>query len=263
MKMPCVARILIYPIKALDGVAVKQAKIVTGGALEHDREFAMFDDRNRFVNGKRNLKVYQIRAKFDRLFENVSIQRGEAEQVFHLDRERSQLETWLSEYLGLSVHLQQNSQQGFPDDTNAFGPTVISTETIAQVGSWFPGVGLEEMRSRLRANIEIEGVPAFWEDRLFAADSNASIWFKIGDVLLEGVNPCQRCVVPTRNSMTGEAYPDFQKIFTAKRKETLPGWVAASRFNHFYRVSVNTRIPRSEAGKILQVGDEVQILEVN
>ncbi|MGK7899916.1 MAG: MOSC domain-containing protein [Hormoscilla sp.] len=263
MKMPYLARILIYPIKALDGVAVKQAKVMTGGALEHDREFAMFDARNRFVNAKRNVKVHELRTKFDGSFEKVAIQAGEAEHVFHLHRERSQMETWLSEYLGLSVHLQQNSQQGFPDDTEAFGPTVISTETIAQVASWFPGVGVEEMRSRLRANIEIEGVPAFWEDRLFAADSNASIWFKISDVLLEGVNPCQRCVVPTRNSLTGEAYPDFQKIFAAKRKETLPEWVAASRFKHFYRVSVNTRIPRSEAGKILQVGDEVQILEVN
>jgi len=261
--MPYLARILIYPIKSLDGVAVKQAKVMTGGALEHDREFAMLDDRNRFVNGKRNLKVHQLRTKFDESFSNVSIQVGEAEHVFHLHRERSQLETWLSEYFSLSVHLQQNSQQGFPDDTEAFGPTVISTQTIAQAASWFLGVGVEEMRSRLRANLEIEGVPAFWEERLFAADSNASIWFKIGDVLLEGVNPCQRCVVLTRDSLTGEAYPDFQKTFTAKRKETLPEWVAASRFNHFYRVSVNTRIPPSEAGNILQVGDEVQILEAN
>ena len=261
--MPYLARILIYPIKALDGVAVKQAKVMTGGALEHDREFAMLDEKNRFVNGKRNVKVHKLRAKFDGSFENVSIQTGEAEHVFHLHGERSQLETWLSEYFALSVHLQQNSQKGFPDDPDAFGPTVISTETIAEVGSWFPGVGVEEMRSRLRANIEIEGVPAFWEDRLFAADSNASIWFKIGDVLLAGVNPCQRCVVPTRDYQTGEAYPNFQKIFMAKRKETLPEWVAASRFNHFYRLSVNTRIPASEAGKILQVGDEVQILEDN
>jgi len=261
--MPYLARILIYPIKALDGVAVKQAKVMTGGALEHDREFAMLDDKNRFVNGKRNVKIHKLRAKFDASLIRVSIQEGEAEQVFHLHRERSQLETWLSEYFGLSVHLQQNSLKGFPDDTEAFGPTVISTETIAQAASWFPGVSVSEMRSRLRANLEIEGVPAFWEDRLFASDSNASIWFKIGDVSIEGVKPCQRCLVPTRDSLTGEAYPDFPKIFTAKRKETLPGWVAASRFNHFYRLSVNTRIPASEAGKILQVGDRVQMLEVN
>lgn len=263
MKKPYLARILIYPIKALDGVAVNQAKVMTGGALEHDREFAMFDEKNRFVNGKRNVKVHKLRAKFDASMIRVSMQYGETEQVFDLHQERHQLETWLSEYFGLSVHLQQNSLKGFPDDPEAFGPTVISTETIAKVASWFPGVGVPEMRSRLRANLEIEGVPAFWEDRLFATDSNDSIWFKIGDVLLEGVNPCQRCVVPTRDSQTGEAYPDFQKIFTAKRKENLPEWVAASRFNHFYRLSVNTRIPASEAGKILQVGDEVQMLEEN
>jgi len=101
--MPYLARILIYPIKALNGVAVKQAKVMTGGALEHDREFAMLDDKNRFVNGKRNVKIHKLSPKFDASMIRVSIQEGEAEQVFHLHRERSQLETWLSEYFGLSV----------------------------------------------------------------------------------------------------------------------------------------------------------------
>ena len=80
--------------------------------------------------------------------------------------------------------------------------------------------------------------------------------FRVGDVQMEGINPCQRCVVPTRDPETGEVDDRFQKIFIQKRQATLPEWVERSRFNHFYRLAVNTRIPTSEAGKLLALGAE-------
>jgi len=60
----------------------------------------------------------------------------------------------------------------------------------------------------------------------------------------------------------GESYPDFPKIFMAKRAETLPSWSTRSRFDHFYRVSINTRVPHSEIGKQIHVGDSVEIIGV-
>lgn len=48
------------------------------------------------------------------------------------------------------------------------GPTLISTAMIREVASWFDGIDSRGLRLRLRANLEIEGVPAFWEERLFA-----------------------------------------------------------------------------------------------
>jgi hypothetical protein len=74
---------------------------------------------------------------------------------------------------------------------------------------------------------------------------------------LAGVNPCQRCVVPTRDPNTGEKYPHFQRIFTQQRQATLPSWTTRSRFNHYYRLSVNTRIQSSQAGKVISIGDKV------
>jgi uncharacterized protein YcbX len=153
----------------------------------------------------------------------------------------------------------QNSVAGFPDDVKNYGPTVISTGTLAEVASWFPSFDECSVRPRLRTNLEIGGVPPFWEDRLFTRPG-AVVQFQIGDVLDEGTNPCQRCVVPTRDPHTGEAYPLFQKTVALERKELLPSWSTASRFNHFYRLAVNTRIPASEAGKVLRVGDEIKIL---
>jgi uncharacterized protein YcbX len=127
----------------------------------------------------------------------------------------------LSDYFGFPVKFVQNSETGFPDDTTATGPTVISTETLETVTSWFPGLSVEEMRLRLRTNLEIAGVPPFWEDHLFA-EAGDCVQFQVGEVLFEGINPCQRCVVPTRNSITGVTCANFQKIFVTKRKESLP-----------------------------------------
>ena len=53
------------------------------------------------------------------------------------------------------------------------------------------------------------------------------------------------------------AEPAFAKIFGKRRRKGLPPWAEKSRFDHFYRLTVNTRIPTSEAGKELHAGDEV------
>lgn len=260
--MPYLAGIFIYPIKSLDGVAVSQATVLSSGALEQDREFAIVDAQGRFVNGKRNAKIHLLRSSWDARGKTVSLQiQGRQEKrAFHLEEERTELEVWLSDYFGFSVQLVRNSLTGFPDDTVASGPTVISTATLEAVASWFPGISADEMRLRLRANIEIGGVPPFWEDQLFA-NAEEVVRFQVGEVLLEGINPCQRCVVPTRNPLSGETYPNFQKVFSEKRRETLPSWVNLSRFNHFYRLSVNTKVSASEAGKLLHIRDEIKYLD--
>ena len=84
--------------------------------------------------------------------------------------------------------------------------------------------------------------------------------FRIGDCLFDGSNPCQRCVVPPRDPATGESYPDFAKIFVERREQTLPAWAERSRFNHFYRLAINTLVPPDQTGKVLRLGDKVEIL---
>ena len=257
---PYLAGIFIYPIKSLDRVAVSQTSVKESGALKGDRTFAIVDQKGNFVNGKSNAKVHLLRSHFESDFKilTLQIQGSEEKFVFHLD-ERTAIDAWLSDYFGFPVKLVQNSITGFPDDTIASGPTIISTATLETVASWFPGVNVDDMRLRMRANLEIGGVPPFWEDQLFAQAGN-TVRFQIGEVIFEGINPCARCIVPTRDATSAQAYPKFQKIFVTKRKETLPNWVESSRFDHFFRLSVNTKVPASEAGKILRHSDEVKIL---
>jgi uncharacterized protein len=252
---PTLDRILIYPIKSLDGVSVQSAKIMPGGSLESDREFALFDAANKVVNAKRTAKIQQLRSQFDlaRRTVQISIQ-GSNPATFQLDHEQAQLAQWLSDYFGFAVHLQQDRTTGFPDDLQSPGPTIISTATLDQVSQWFAGSTTREMRDRFRTNLEFRHTAAFWEDRLFGP-ATATIGFKIGTVQFEGVNPCLRCIVPTRHPITTAVTANFTQAFAAQRQDKLPSWADVSRFKPFYRLATNTRIPRSEVGKTLQVGD--------
>jgi uncharacterized protein YcbX len=256
--MPRLARIVIFPVKSLDGVAVNEARVLPSGALEHDRQWALFDAQDKWVNGKRTPQIHRLRSVIDPTAQKIVLTSGATTAEFGINTERAQLEQWLSDFFGLAVRVKENAAAGFPDDTAAPGPTVVSTATLAEVTGWFPGLTLPETRRRFRANLEIEDVEPFWEDRLYAEEGEA-VRFQIGDVQLEGTNPCQRCVVPTRASETGERYHDFATIFERQRYEMLPYWATRSRFDHFYRLAVNTRPVAGRTGT-LRVGDEVKIV---
>ena len=45
-----------------------------------------------------------------------------------------------------------------------------------------------QMHRRFRANIEIDGVPAFWEDRLYSDEDHVAE-FRVSEVRFEGVHP--------------------------------------------------------------------------
>ena len=256
------ARIDIFPVKSLDGVSVAQATVLGSGALMGDRTYALFDAQNHFINGKRNAAIHRLRSVFSNDGESITLAVDGAidgdtpAATFHLQHQRPALEAWLSHYFQQPVTLQANRDLGFPDDTNAAGPTVISTATLQTIADWY-GLTLDETRRRFRTNLEIDGVPPFWEDRLFSADGSP-VRFEIGDVMLEGTNPCQRCVVPTRDTRTGAATKSFQTSFTQQRVATLPAWAPRQRFNHFYRLAVNTNIS-NQHGQILKLGDSVSV----
>jgi uncharacterized protein YcbX len=260
---PYLARIDIYPIKSLDCVELKQTRVLASGALEHDRLWALFDTKGEFVNGKGYPAIHRIRADIDLSAPAVTLrdesERGLNSETFGLSEDVSGFEKWLESYFGFPIELKANTELGFPDDTKSPGPTVISTATLATVGDWF-GFPVDEARRRFRANIEIDGVPAFWEERLFGA-AGTYIKFRIGDVIFEGVNPCMRCTVPPRNSRTGEDDPTFTQRFRHLRRDTLPPWVIRERMTPYYRLSVNTRPHGDQGGKSLNLGDAIEILE--
>ena len=253
-----VGRISIFPIKSLDGVLVESARLTAGGILENDRVFAIYDTEGKVVNGKRTPRVHELRSAFDLEIREVRLwPNGQTPQQFQLDAPAS-LEKWLGDFFGFPVVLRHESDKGFPDDREAFGPTIVSEASLRAIQSWFPEMTLESTRRRFRANLELIGEKPFCEDELFGAQGELKP-FKIGEVKFFGHNPCQRCVVPTRDPDSAQATAGFQKKFMEMRKESLPPWANAQRFNHFYRFAINTSVPPTEAGKQLHTGDGVAI----
>lgn len=259
------ANIRLHPIKGLDPVRVPEARIGSNGGLQLDRVWVLTTVDGTWINGKRNPPIHHIRAEYGPLVRwvtlSVSAESGRhlplrnmkpVRLVFPGDFERAA--AWFSEYFGQTV-IVRHVPEGVPDDGLASGPTIISTASLRKVCDTFPGIDLAQARERFRTTLEIDGVPAFWEDRLFGADENYAVRFKIGDVAFEGSNPCARCPVPARNPRTAEDIVGFQKAFTEMRRGSLPEWSSAPRFDHFYRLATNTRVPSAEEGKLLRVGD--------
>jgi uncharacterized protein YcbX len=258
MSTPFVARIDLYPLKAFDAVSVPTAEVLPSGALAGDRRWAFVDARDRFVNGKQFPAVHTIRTMVDPDASTAVFD----DQHFLLAGDATPVEDWMSERLGTSVRLHENPSAGFPDDTDSPGPTLIATATLETVAGWF-GLRIDEARARFRANIEIGGVPAFWEDAFYGSTC------RIGEgtaaaggadaVAFIMVNPCARCVVPSRDARTGEAITGFQKRFVEHRRATLSPDVDPAPFNHFYRLAVNTRLAPTSPGGVIRVGDAVAV----
>jgi uncharacterized protein YcbX len=257
---PTVARITIFPMKSCDGLLLDVANVLPSSALRHDRQFALVDAEGRFINAKRTPRIHQLRLRIDPVNREFFLPPGAdgSEIRGRLDEDGKFLSDTLSEFFSMDVSIVENDETGIPDDLNAAGPTIISTASLQAVADWFD-LDLDEVRHRFRANIEIEGVEPFWEDRLFRADTTPQP-FRIDRVIFGGVNPCQRCVVPTRDSHTGAVVPSaFAQQFSKRRAETLPNWAASERFDHFYRLSTNTRLLEPGDGQI-RIGDPVEIL---
>src|SRR5271168_4172643 len=98
-------RILIFPIKSLDGVQMEEATITAGGILENDRVYAIFDEQGKVVNGKRTARIHALRSEFDPGPKEVRLWENGAPEQFALDAPGA-MDRWLSEFFGFAVGLK-------------------------------------------------------------------------------------------------------------------------------------------------------------
>jgi uncharacterized protein YcbX len=261
---PHLAGIHLYPIKSLDGVTVPECRIGPGGGLALDRVWALCSEDGRFINGKSTAAIHLIRAVFAGDVSSVTlsagdVRRGGEPETFGLPGDFARAGEWFSRFFDRKVVVRY-AAEGFPDDTDRNGPTVISTATLQAVADWFPGMDLEEARRRFRTSLEIGGVPAFWEDRLFGVHEHDAVRFLVGDVNIAGTNPCPRCPVPARDSLSGADMIGFQKRFSELRRTHYASWACEpDRIDSFYHLAINTRVAPTEHGTVLRVGDPVSL----
>ncbi|WP_114577387.1 MOSC domain-containing protein [Saliphagus sp. LR7] len=263
MTAPTLESIRVHPIKSLDATVRETARIVEGGGLAWDRRYAIVDSDGEYVNGKRERAIHRIGAAFDLEMGRVSLRVHDpgpgdpSPRGFDLEDDRTALEAWLAEYLGDEVSLRRNDEGGFPDDTDAAGPTVITSGTLAAVAAWFGGITPAELCRRLRPNLVLSG-EAFAEDRLYDRPGTV-VPFEIGGATIHGESPCARCVVPTRDPDTGAETEGFRERFVERRRATLPEWANEAQFDHYFRLMVNTQVPPESWGEAFSVGDPVTV----
>lgn len=258
--VPLISKITIYPLKSFDGIDLEYSHILPSGALENDRRLALLDDSGNYFNAKRYPEIHQFECQFHKDWFSMvmSLPSQSKMEFFDLRTDGARLVSWVSQFCTKVTAFEKNTEAGLPDDRNANGPTLISHATLELVASWFDGMTIHDIRRRLRPNIEIEGVPAFWEDQLFAS----TIPFSIASVQLVGSNPCQRCVVPTRCPDSGSVLNEFSDTVRRKRKELIPEWSDPSRFDHYYKLATNTKLAQGSNGGSISLGDEL-ILPTN
>jgi len=301
--MPTLDRITLYPVKSLDGHEVEAATVLPSGALADDRRWRLVDADGGVVNAKKSGLFAAIRAEFDLDGPAVTLRVDPAAVAAAglptADRTRLRLLAadaaggpfplepgpagpceWLGAALGQAVFLEERPDGGFPDDTDAPGPTLVSTATLAAVGRWF-GLDTAEARRRFRTNLEVADCDAFWEDTLaspmalprppsllelpegLAADPYADMpppeprAFAVGGVRFRATNVCRRCVVPTRDSRTAVVTAHFRDAFEAWRRRELRADVDAAGWGRLYRLAVNTRGTGQGGG--IAVGDPVGV----
>ena len=281
--MPTLDRITLYPVKSLDGVEVAEARVLPSGGLENDRRWRLVDLDGRVVNAKRTAAFHPIRAEYDLPEKLISLSRWAdpphtPAATFPLVPGPEGPCEWLSDALGMKVLLEERHDGGFPDDRDASGPTLISTASLEEVARWF-SFDLAESRRRFRANLEIAGCDAFWEDTLASparAERPPSLGelppdlpgdpyadlpppepreFSIGEARFLATNVCKRCVVPSRDSRSGAVTFHFREAFEARRGRGLRADVDTSAWNHLYRLGINTRLAATLS--ILQVGQRL------
>jgi uncharacterized protein YcbX len=270
--MAHIERLRRYPIKGLDGTDLESATITAAGTIAGDREYAMCeptadrietgDDMQTLAyNGKQTDRFHAVRTHLDAETHVLTVETDDESRRFDLSTEAGLVDAseWFGEFIDDDVEFRRREPPSFVDRPDA-GPSVISTATLEEVASWFDDMTVEGARRRLRANVEVGGVPAFWEDRFVGDDASGFVVDgDDGEIRFEGAEPCARCVVPSRDPETGDPLPEFRERFIERREATFPEWADRDAFPHFYTVMLISRVPEGSRGRTLAVGDEVAV----
>jgi uncharacterized protein YcbX len=254
--MAHVAGLRVYPVKGLDGEAVETAALREKGTLQHDRAFALAAGDGP-VNAKQFPALHEFDTNYDPETRTLSVTAPDGDtRAFDLDADRAAAGDWFAARLDADLALERDPA-GFVDRPS-MGPSVVSTATLETVASWFDDLTVEGARRRLRANVEIGGVPAFWEDRFVGDDAPT---FETAGVEFAGVTPCNRCVVPSRDPDSGDPLPAFRETFLREREATFPEWADRDAFDHYYAVMILAAVRDAPADPVLSVGDDVTVRE--
>jgi len=224
---PTIRELRIYPIKSLCAVSLTTANLKLGVGLEHDREWALLDANDFYINGKHCPKVHQIRLLQFEPPSTFQLQFGTGTpKKLDLANQHFEATCWFQQVLekpNLRLVRRNPALSGFQDDPRFDGPSIVSQATLETVQKWF---GVDDAIDRFRPNVIVDNVPAFWEDLLVNEDTSRGLRMLAGSSEIVGAFPIHRCVVPSRSPSTslkrGEVTADFIPNFQKERKACYP-----------------------------------------
>ncbi len=239
--MPTLARIFIHPIKSTRGLPLTQARVEPLG-LEHDRRWMLVRPDGSFITGRESPSLVRVSAvpTDGGLHLSAPDQPDLRVQAPPADAPRLEVtiwndrcsaarageaaDRWFSQYLGEPTTLvyvdarmerQVDPTYAGPEDqvgfADGFPLLLLSRASVDELNRRLPQPIKAE---NFRPNLVVEGCEPFAEDG----------WrrLRVGEVELEIVKPCARCVFTTVDPLTGvkaRSGEPLRTLATFRRKD--------------------------------------------
>lgn len=238
----------IYPVKSCRGISLKEMKLGSTGP-EFDRKWMIVDEQNQFITLRTVAKLAEIKTSIqgaflhlyagsNKILVNFSEECSQVEDVtvwgdtFKAGIENKSINEALSDFLQKSVKLVRYQSQSFRDIKQAATEAVKETmfadgrpvvltneESLRDLNQKLIAKGKEpSVMERFRANIIIDGLPAFKEDSV----SEFIIKSSAGDVTLTHSKLCARCPIITQDVETGKVVSK-ETMMTLSDYRKVPG----------------------------------------
>jgi hypothetical protein len=267
--MITVSQLTIYPFKSAQGIAIPETGFDAEGML-NDRRLMAIDDKGIFITSRSNPELLQLRCRMNPdawtlshpnqalscPIPNYNSTPEPAPLNGQVWRDKIQAldagdaaAAWLSEILGLNARIaiwkpnaRHSAKYNFETSFADASPILIASEASMRQGCDWAGIPYDARR--FRPNLIVSGVEAFAEDH----------WkqIRIGESTFEILDPCERCILTTRDPDTGEAHPDKQPMAVLMEKHAS----AASQ----PLMGMNARLRSAPSRSRIAVGNMIELL---
>lgn len=269
----------IYPVKAMKGIALDQARLTATG-LHNDRLWMVVRANGRFVTQRDIPQLALVNTRlnddgvmlsmeghgsiavpFD-LFDGASIETEVWGDVCKTVDQGEDISRWLTRALGSETPLRlvrmnpeftrpQNHAEILGEETTTefadAAPYLVANEaSLNELNSVLESNSLRRVpMNRFRPNIVVQGLEPFAEHEMAG--------LKADHFQLKLRAPCERCVVTTIDQDTAEKDPQRQPFKTLARINPMPGNEKAPAFAQYATLE-------SGAGQTMELGDRIEAL---
>ena len=267
-----VTGLCIYPVKSCRGIHLTEMTITSAGPM-FDRQWMIVDSDNRFLTLRTVSKLAEIKTAIsdrflhlylgtNKIFINIDENCERVEDVtvwndtFKAGIENKSVNEALSDFLSKTVKLVRYQKESFRDLKQASSEVVkqvmfadsrpvllVNENSLKNLNEKLKARNLKESDiERFRANIIIDGIPAYQEDKI--------IEVRVGQVTFKNPKLCTRCSVITQDVETGRVVSKETLAVLAENRQNQ----ANSKSKVFFGVNLTPDVTG-----IIKIGDTVVV----